>query len=61
MKIRLLKDHETPQGTYKAGEEIDVDEATYDWLMGIYMSERLALNQELKAFEKKIEPLRKKK
>lgn len=42
-KIKLMKDHETPEGRFKAGETIEVDETTYDWLMGIYLSERKAL------------------
>lgn len=40
MKITLLKDHESPQGKFKAGETIEVDEATYDWLMSVYLAER---------------------
>lgn len=61
MKITLLKDHSTPEGYFKAGEEIDVDEATYDWLMGIYLSERQSLTNVVEAQDKKFEALRKNK
>lgn len=42
-KIKLLKDHETPRGNFKAGETIDVDKATYDWLMSVYLQDRKEL------------------
>jgi hypothetical protein len=48
-KIKLLKDHECPEGFFKAGETIEVDEATYSWLMNVYLDERKALVQQLNA------------
>jgi hypothetical protein len=35
--ITLLKDLETPTAYHKAGETVEVDEPTYDWLMAQYM------------------------
>jgi hypothetical protein len=61
MKITLMKDHETPTAYYKAGETIEVSEAEYDWLMGIYLSERQVESEFVKEFDKKLEPLRKQK
>lgn len=56
MQITLLKDHETPTGSFKAGEVIEVDEATYNWLMSVYMAERKQL---VEAEAKAVEQLRK--
>lgn len=39
-KITLLKDLETPDGNHKAGEIVEVDDSTYDWLMSTYLAER---------------------
>ena len=58
MKIILQKPHVTPIASYEAGEEIDVDEATYDWLMSIYMAERSQEAAVVAAFEKKLAPLK---
>lgn len=56
MKITLLKDHESPEGNFKAGETIEVDEATYNWLMSVYMAERVV---QVEAEAKAVEQLRK--
>lgn len=40
-KITLLKDHESPEGNFRAGDTIEVNEETYDWLMSVYLSERI--------------------
>lgn len=61
MKITLLKDHMCPEGHFKAGETIEVDEATYDWLMQVYLAERREQMNLLETQDKKLEPLRKKK
>ena len=58
MKITLQKDHECPQGLFKAGETIEVDEATYDWLMSIYIADRQQNSQFVEEFEKKLAPLK---
>ena len=42
MKIKLMEDHTQAGVEYKAGEEIEVDKATYDFIMGYYMSKREA-------------------
>lgn len=46
-KIKLLKDHEGPDGTFKAGEEIEVDVPTYNWLMQVYLEDRKRLVEQL--------------
>lgn len=52
--IKLMKDHETPEGRFKAGESIEVDETTYNWLMDIYLSERKALVAQLEEANKTL-------
>lgn len=42
-----MKDHESPDGKFKAGETIEVDTATYNWLMSVYLEERKQLVQRL--------------
>lgn len=53
-KIKLMKDHETPEGRFKAGETIEVDVQTYDWLMSIYLAERKALVAQLEEADKTL-------
>ena len=53
-KIKLMKDHETPEGRFKAGETIEVDEATYAWLMDVYLTERKALVARLEEADKTL-------
>lgn len=53
-KITLLKDLETQDGYFKAGEEVEVSDEHYDWLMGIYMAERAVQVQQMKEGEKRI-------
>ena len=45
--IKLLKDHESPEGSFKAGETIEVDIGTYNWLMSVYLEERKRLVEAL--------------
>jgi hypothetical protein len=52
--IKLMKDHETPEGRFKKGESIEVDEVTYDWLMGIYLEERKALVAQIAEADKTL-------
>lgn len=59
MKITLQKDHMSPEGTFKAGETIEVDEATYDWLMSIYLAERQQDLRLAEEYDKKVTQLRK--
>lgn len=61
MKIVLQKNHSTPEREYLASEEIDVDEATYDWLMSVYLAERGEQAKVVEDLDKKIVQLRKKK
>lgn len=46
-KIKLLKNHEDATGLHKAGEELEVDVKTYDWLMSVYLEDRKRLVQRL--------------
>lgn len=39
-QIKLLRDHETPEGNFKAGEMIEVTDEQYEWLMAYYRSLR---------------------
>lgn len=45
--IKLLKDHESPEGCFKAGETIEVDIGTYNWLMSVYLEDRKRLVEAL--------------
>lgn len=51
-KIKLLKDHESPEGNFKAGEEIEVDVPTYNWLMSVYLEDRKKLVEQLNSVPK---------
>jgi hypothetical protein len=50
--IKLLKDHEHHGILHKAGEIIEVDDASYDWLMQVYLSERRKLVGQIKSVDK---------
>lgn len=43
----MLKDHECPEGFFKAGETIEVDIGTYNWLMQVYLEDRKRLVEQL--------------
>lgn len=53
MTITLLKDLDTPEGYFKAGQVIEVEENIYDWLQASYLEERQALAEVLKTLEPK--------
>lgn len=53
-KIKLLKDLETPDGKFSAGEIVDVSDEHYDWLMAQYMSDRAKQVAEMQEGEKKL-------
>lgn len=54
MSITLLKDHDAgPEGYFKAGETIEVTEQMYDWLQGIYLADKLKVQEELKVADEK--------
>lgn len=53
MTITLLKDHDTPEGYFKAGETIEVEEHIYDWLQSIYAADKLKAVEELKVVDQK--------
>lgn len=61
MKITLQKDHMCPEGHFKAGEVIEVDKPTYDWLMSVYLAERAELTKTITEHEKKLDAMRKRK
>lgn len=48
-QIKLLKDHESPEGCFKAGDTIEVDVGTYNWLMQIYLEDRKRLVEALRS------------
>lgn len=57
MKIILLKDHHRGDEFFRAGEEIDVSEQEYEFIMKYYMDERkvqVQKNQVAKEFLQKI-------
>jgi hypothetical protein len=39
-KITLLLNHETPTGNYQAGDEIEVTDWEYEYLIRVYMKMR---------------------
>ena len=51
-EIKLLMDHEHAGKSYKAGETIEVDEATYDWLMDVYFEKRKQLVAKIQRADK---------
>lgn len=51
-KIKLMKNHEQDGKVYEAGETIEVDVKTYDWLMGVYLADRKALVAKLETTNK---------
>ena len=61
MKIRLLMDLEAPKlgKTFKAGEEIEVDDKMYVSLMKMYMVARADEVQAIEELEKQINKVKK--
>lgn len=53
-KIKLMKNHEENGVTYKEGEVIEVSDDQYEWLMSVYMADRNAQVQDMKAGEERI-------
>lgn len=54
MKITLLKNLEMGGKEYAEGQEIDVDEDIYKWLMKSYVNDREILRAQLAATEAKL-------
>lgn len=53
-KIKLLKDHEMNGVIYKEGEEIEVEDWVYDYIVNAYLEERKQLNADLEVKEQTI-------
>ena len=55
MKIKLLQDHEHYGKKYKEGDEIEVTQEEYDFLVKAYLASRKQVIEEAKAIEETIE------